>query len=187
MVDDDICRKELLKWQFETNLNPLNYDAWFMYLGVLEKLDDVDVIRASYEKAIKSIPPRNDKSCWRRYIYLWINYAVLEELIVENGDHTRDIYERCLCHIPHQIFTFAKIWLLFAQFEIRQKNLPAARKLLDKAIELCPKDKLFRGYIELELQLREFDRCRILYERFLEFNPANALTWVKFAELEVLL
>jgi len=27
----------------------------------------------------------------------------------------------------------------------------------------CPKDKLFRGYIELELQLQEFDRCRKLY------------------------
>lgn len=27
-------------------------------------------------------------------------------------------------------FTFAKMWLLYAQFEIRQKNLPFARKAL---------------------------------------------------------
>lgn len=27
-------------------------------------------------------------------------------------------------------FTFAKIWLLYAQFEIRQKNLPLARRAL---------------------------------------------------------
>lgn len=27
-------------------------------------------------------------------------------------------------------FTFAKIWLLFAQFEIRQKSLQAARKIM---------------------------------------------------------
>lgn len=27
-------------------------------------------------------------------------------------------------------FTFAKMWLLFAQFEIRQKNLQGARKVM---------------------------------------------------------
>lgn len=27
-------------------------------------------------------------------------------------------------------FTFAKMWLLYAQFEIRQKNLPLARRAL---------------------------------------------------------
>lgn len=27
-------------------------------------------------------------------------------------------------------FTFAKIWLLYAKFEIRQKNLPGARKIM---------------------------------------------------------
>jgi len=47
------------------------------------------------------------------------------------------------------------------------------------AIGKCPKDKLFRGYIELELQLREFDRCRKLYEKFLEFSPENCTTWMK--------
>jgi len=47
------------------------------------------------------------------------------------------------------------------------------------SIGKCPKDKLFRGYIELELQLREFDRCRKLYEKFLEFSPENCTTWMK--------
>jgi len=32
---------------------------------------------------------------------------------------------------------------------------------------MCPKPKLFTGYIELEMRLREFDRVRILYEKFL--------------------
>lgn len=48
-------------------------------------------------------------------------------------------------------------------------------------------NKLFRGYIELEIQLREFDRCRTLYEKFLEFGPENCTVWMKFAELETLL
>jgi len=37
------------------------------------------------------------------------------------------------------------------------------------------------------LQLREFDRCRKLYQKFLEFNPANVYAWIKYAELEQLL
>ena len=55
------------------------------------------------------------------------------------------------------------------------------------AIGKCPKNKLFKGYIELELQLREFDRCRKLYQKYLEFSPENCSTWIKFAELETIL
>lgn len=47
------------------------------------------------------------------------------------------------------------------------------------AIGMCPKDKLFRGYIDLEIQLREFDNARKLYEKFLEFEPDNCTTWIK--------
>lgn len=52
---------------------------------------------------------------------------------------------------------------------------------------MCPKDKLFKGYIELEIELREFDRCRKLYEKYLEYNPQNCTTWIKYAELESIL
>lgn len=76
---------------------------------------------------------------------------------------------------------------MYAQFEIRCKDLQKSRKTLGMAIGMCPRDKLFRGYIELEIQLREFDRCRLLYEKFLEFGPENCVTWMKFAELENLL
>uniref|UniRef100_A0A183U6M0 TPR_REGION domain-containing protein n=1 Tax=Toxocara canis TaxID=6265 RepID=A0A183U6M0_TOXCA len=52
---------------------------------------------------------------------------------------------------------------------------------------LCPHEKLFRACVDLELQLREFDRCRILYGKFLEYSPEKSTTWMKFAELETLL
>lgn len=48
---------------------------------------------------------------------------------------------------------------------------------------MCPKDKLFRGYIDLEIQLREFDNCRRLYEKFLEFGPDNCTTWIKVKKI----
>lgn len=49
---------------------------------------------------------------------------------------------------------------------------------------MCPKDKLFRGYIDLERQLFEFARCRTLFEKQIEWNSSNSQSWIKYADLE---
>lgn len=63
--------------------NPHNYDAWFDYLRLVENDADPDTVRDVYERAIANIPPIQEKRHWRRYIYLWINYALYEELEVK--------------------------------------------------------------------------------------------------------
>ena len=55
---------------------------------------------------------------------------------------------------------------------------------MGQAIGMCPKDKLFKGYIDLELKLFEFVRCRTLYEKQIEFNPSNSAAWLGFTQLE---
>ncbi|XP_044729166.1 protein crooked neck [Chrysoperla carnea] len=186
-IEDVIVSKRKYQYEQEVTANPMNYDAWFDYLRLVEDEGDLEVVRETYERAIANIPPTKEKQYWRRYIYLWINYALMEELNVEDIEKSRQVYRTCLDLLPHKIFTFSKIWLLYAQFEIRHKNLQQARRALGTALGLCPRDKLYRGYIELEIQLREFDRCRILYQKYLEFNSENCITWMKFAELETLL
>lgn len=186
-IEDVIISKRKFQYEEEVKANPANYDAWFDYVRLMEAEGSKDMTREVYERAIANIPPSQEKRFWRRYIYLWIYYALYEELIAKDVDRTRQVYRACLEIVPHQQFTFAKIWLMYAHFEIRQKDVKSARKALGTAIGKCPKPKLFKGYIELELQLREFDRCRKLYEKFLEFNPANSNTWIKYAELESIL
>jgi len=186
-IEDVIVSKRRFKYEEEVKANPMNYDAWFDLLRLLESDGELEQIRDTYERAIANIPPSHVKRHWRRYIYLWINYALYEELEAEDPQRTREVYKACLDVIPHKKFTFAKIWLMLAQFEIRQKNLQGARKVLGTAIGKCPKNKVFRGYIDLELQLREFDRCRMLYQKFLEFTPGNCTTWMKYSELEAIL
>lgn len=186
-IEDVIVSKRKFQYEQEILQNPTNYDAWFDYLRLVEGEADVEVTRETYERAIANVPPSKNKQHWRRYIYLWINYALFEELEAEDFERTRQVYKACLDLIPHKIFTFSKIWLLYAQFEIRQKNMSLARKILGTAIGRCPRDKLYRCYIDIEIQMREFDRCRILYGKFLEFGPENCVTWMKFAELETLL
>uniref|UniRef100_A0AAY4CEG1 Pre-mRNA-splicing factor Syf1/CRNKL1-like C-terminal HAT-repeats domain-containing protein n=1 Tax=Denticeps clupeoides TaxID=299321 RepID=A0AAY4CEG1_9TELE len=186
-IEDVIVSKRRFQYEEEVKANPHNYDAWFDYLRLLESDADPDAVREVYERAIANVPPIQEKRHWRRYIYLWINYALYEELEVKDPERTRQVYQACLELIPHKKFTYAKMWLMYGKFEIRQKNLPGARRGLGTAIGKCPKNKLFKGYIELELQLREFDRCRKLYEKYLEFSPENCTTWIKFAELETIL
>ncbi|VDN60824.1 unnamed protein product [Dracunculus medinensis] len=168
--------------------NSYNYDVWFDYIRLLqgEKLER-DEMEDTFERAIANVPPQMEKKYWRRYIYLWINYLLYEELVTCDFARVRNVYKMLLNVIPHKKFTFAKIWIMFSQFEIRQMNLDRARKIMGTAIGMCPKEKLFRVYIDLESQLREFDRCRILYGKFLEYSPENATTWIKFVELETLL
>lgn len=183
-VEDVVLSKRRRYYEEQVRENPKNYDAWFDYAGLEELSRDVDRIRDVYERAVAQVPPTQEKRHWRRYIYLWIFYAIWEELEGQDVERTRQIYSTCLGLIPHKKFTFAKIWIAAAQFEIRQGELTAARKLLGRAIGMCPKDKLFNGYIDVERKLFEFVRCRTLYEKHIEFNAANCQTWIKFAELE---
>ncbi|QSZ28889.1 hypothetical protein DSL72_003395 [Monilinia vaccinii-corymbosi] len=183
-VEDVIISKRRVQYEEQVKENPKNYDVWFDYARLEETSGDVDRVRDVYERAIAQIPPTQEKRHWRRYIYLWIFYAIWEEMESKDVERARQVYQECLKLIPHKKFTFAKIWLMKAQFEIRQQQLQAARKTLGQAIGMCPKDKLFKGYVELEMKLFEFVRCRTLYEKHIEWNPANCQAWIKFAELE---
>lgn len=54
-----------------------------------------------------------------------------------------NLTRECLKLIPHDKFSFAKIWLMAGQFEIRQLNLKGARQILGNAIGKAPKDKVW--------------------------------------------
>ena len=183
-IEDVVLNKRKFQYEEELKANPTNYDIWFDYIRMVEENGIEETTREVYEQAIANVPPSQEKKFWRRYIYLWINYAIYEEMVARDTNRSRAVYKACIELVPHKLFTFAKVWIMFAKFEIRQRDLSAARKVLGIALGKCPKPKLYKSYIELELQLREFDRCRKLYEKFLEYNPENCATWMKFAELE---
>ena len=56
-----------------------------------------------------------------------------------------------------------------------------------QAIGLRAKNKLFRGYKDLEMKLGEFDRCRVIYEKWLEFDMAHCQCWIDYAQFEAML
>lgn len=107
--------------------------------------------------------------------------------MAKDAERARAVYKAAIDLVPHRQFTFAKLWTLFAHFNLRHNDVTSARKVFGTALGLAGKPKIFKDYIEMELKLREFDRCRIIYEKFLEYDPSNATTWLRYAELERLL
>ena len=59
-----------------------------------------DKVRDVYERAIANVPPVAEKKYWRRYIYLWINYALYEELETKDFPRARDVYSNVLQVLP---------------------------------------------------------------------------------------
>lgn len=49
---------------------------------------------------------------------------------------------------------------------------------------MCGKENIFKGYIELELQMGEIERCRAIYAKYIEKMPHNCAAWRNFAQLE---
>lgn len=183
-IEHVILNKRRFQYEDELKINPLNYDLWFDYIRLEESSGNKERIRDVYERAISNIPPGMAKRHWKRYIYLWISYALYEEVNAKDFDRARQIWMTCLSHIPHQHFSFSKVWIHYAKFEVRRMDLNKARKVFGNAIGKSPSEKIFRAYIDLELHVADIDRCRTIYQKFLEWAPENCNAWISFAELE---
>ncbi|TFY53910.1 hypothetical protein EVG20_g9917 [Dentipellis fragilis] len=198
-LESTVLGKRRIQYEEELSHDGRNYDVWFDYArleeGAYRQVKEegatteeeeqaIGRVREVYERAVSQVPPGGEKRHWRRYIFLWLDYALFEEIETKDYPRARQIYQTAIQLVPHKQFTFAKLWIMYARFEVRMLDLPAARKILGAAIGMCPKEALFKGYIQLEFDLREFDRVRTLYEKYLEFDPTNSTAWIKYAELE---
>lgn len=185
-LENSIVYKRKRRYEQALKEDSKDYDTWWLYLDLIQENFPGELLEA-FEKAVTGNQPVSLQKDirWKRYIYLWIRYLVYMEIHKENIEFTRSLYKRLVKDvIPHKNFTFSKVWLMYSNFELRQGSLGSARKILGMSLGLCPKNKTFRKYIELEVKLKEFDRVRKLYEKYLEFNPTEVHKWIEYAELE---
>lgn len=194
-IEDIIITGQRAEYENRVTKDPTDYDAWFEYAKMEEENEagrstdtgtkNCNKVREVYERAIANVPPSmEDKQHWRRYIFLWIYYAIYEEMQKHDLDRASKVYDACLDLIPHSKFSFSKIWINAAKLHIRRKDLVSARKLLGRAIGLCGKERIYTQYVELELALGEVDRCRSLFANYLKAMPHNCRAWTKYADLE---
>eukprot|EP01035_Chromulina_nebulosa_P020731 gene20731-26879_t len=143
-----------------------NHVIWLKYAEMEMKNKFINHARNLWERAITLLP---------RVDVFWFKYTYMEEMIGAINE-ARAVFERWMKWEPidHS-----------AKFEIRQKDLQSARKILGKGIGLCAKENIFKGYIEIELQLGEMDRCRSIYIKYIEKMPYNCMAWKNYAQLEI--
>ncbi|KMU81431.1 pre-mRNA-splicing factor clf1 [Coccidioides immitis RMSCC 3703] len=212
-VEDVILSKRRVQYEEQVKENPKNYDAWFDYIRLEEASGNVERVRDVYERAIAQIPPSQEKRHWRRYIYLWIFYALWEEMENHDFGRARQIYQECLKLIPHKKFTFAKsdssfefvrcrtlfekqiewnpsqtqAWIKFAELERGLDDLERARAIYELGISqpsLDMPELLWKAYIDFEEYEGEYDRTRSLYERLLE-KTDHVKVWINYARFEI--
>ena len=87
-IEDAIIGKRRFQYEDEVRKNPLNYNSWFDYIRLEEIVGNKERVREVYERAIANVPPAEEKRYWQRYVYLWINYALFEELVAEDMERT---------------------------------------------------------------------------------------------------
>ncbi|QLL31976.1 hypothetical protein HG536_0C01440 [Torulaspora globosa] len=185
-AEENVIVKRRRRYEDRLRENPRDFDTWWLYLNIIEEHFRSELSN-SLEKSVHANEPQtlSKNIGWKQYILLWMRLLLFSELEVCDIERTRMLYKRLIDNvIPHKHFTFSKIWLMYAEFEIRQGDVSKARKILGRSIGMCPKPKTFKRYIELEIKLKQFDRVRKLYEKYLEFDSSNVSTWISYAELE---
>jgi crooked neck len=90
-IDEIILNKRRIYYRELIAQNSFNYDAWFDLVNLEMTTKDHPCIRQTYEAAVKHVPPGNEKRFWRRYIYLWYNFAIFEELDALDYKRAQDV------------------------------------------------------------------------------------------------
>ncbi|GAV48843.1 hypothetical protein ZYGR_0N02480 [Zygosaccharomyces rouxii] len=184
-IENTVIHKRRRRYELTLQENPHDYDTWWLYLDLIQDNFKADLLKCLDKSVTGTQPKENTKTlAWKSYIFLWIRYLAYVELECANLDICRQLYQRLIELIPHKNFTFAKIWYMYSQFELRNGDLTSARKILGRSLGLCPKPRIFKLYIDMEIKLREFDRVRKLYEKFIEYDGSNVETWMAYADLE---
>ena len=94
-LENTVLGRRRIQYEDELQHDGRNYDVWFDYTRLEEgahwDLKDegstdeeleaqIGRVREVYERAVAQVPPGGEKRHWRRYIFLWLNYALFEEI-----------------------------------------------------------------------------------------------------------
>ena len=194
-IEQSVLIKRRIKYEQEIQNDPYDYDSWWKYMTLLQNSLNKSDLENAFKKVTGNVVHDKHKSIkWRRYIMFWIWYAFWEEMTNNNPDSAREIWNNCLKVIPHKLSTFAKVWIGYSEFELRnsEDGLAKARKILGRAIGQTsinkPKIKIFKYYIDLEKKLGDWNRVRLLFQKWLEVSllttSLSELVIEKYVEFE---
>lgn len=196
MIQSAVLDKRRLHYEELLKEQPYNYDTWFDLLRLEEAAmgtpttavdpSAIQRTREVYERAIAQVPNKNSlRPLWKRYTYLWLNYALFEEIWAKATDRARVVYTKALELLGE--LRFAKLWIAAAEFEIRQGSLTGARNTFSRGSKVCPKAKLFKAWAYMELRIGDVNKSREVHLLYIKALPTDPASWIACADLEVAL
>ena len=80
-IESVITKKRRLQYEDEVTSNPMNYDAWFDYIRLVESEGIKSDVREIYERAIANVPPSKDKQVWSgsKFRHMFVFFTVILE------------------------------------------------------------------------------------------------------------
>lgn len=175
-VESDLFIQSKLNYEHLLKEYEYDSDLWLKYINICQFNNDLNTVKTLFKKSITYIPNDNSKTIkWKRYIFLWIKYALWEEFTNKDIMAAKKVWDDCLTLLKKKKITFGKIWIHIAQFHLRndgENGLMLFRKILGTQIGQSNtfglKNSIFKYYINFEKKIGEFDRVRKLYRKWIE-------------------
>lgn len=192
---------KLQHYRNELLSRPRDFDLLFDYAIFVFQYLELDSVLHEFEHVILSIDA-NSVLDWEKYFYSCLLFTYFFEVNQDaNSSNIHKMYNRFIQLIKsyhasqaaktqvtvtdsEQNSTLARVFIYFSSHQLRNGDLNSARKILGIGLGRSPCAKLFDHYISLESKLGNFDRCRVLFTKYIEFDPISSGSWIKYMQFE---
>ncbi|KAJ1613704.1 HAT repeat-containing protein [Cryptosporidium canis] len=187
---------------------PKNLDLLFDYTVFVFHYLDLDSVLKEYENVIFNIDTM-DILDWEKFFYSCLLFVYFFELKQDtNSSNIHKMYNHFINLIKNNHFSeaagtelevksseldnlnnennnvLARVLIYFSNHQLRNGDINSARKILGIGLGRTPCNQLFDHYISLESKLGNFDRCRVLFTKYIENDPISATSWIKYMKFE---
>ncbi|KAF7456465.1 putative crooked neck family 1 protein isoform 2 [Cryptosporidium felis] len=196
------------QYQSKLSSSPIDFDLLFDYSLFISQYFELNSAMEIYEALLINAPINNilnlEKYLYSNLLFAHIfetrtknNFSNIHKIInhfimiiktskLLNTDGSELVVsseEFDLSHIDHRII-LSNIFKYFSDYLVRSGDIFSARRILGIGLGRAPCKNLFDQYIDLEFKLGNFDRCRVLFIKYIEFDPISSKTWVQFIQFE---
>ncbi|KAK2376952.1 crooked neck protein [Trifolium repens] len=194
-------------WDCAVNVLPRVDQLWYKYIHMEEMLGNVAGAREVFERWMKWMP---DQQGWLSYVKFELRYneiararGIFERFVMCHPTvdawiryaNARSVYERAVEKLQYDEEEAEKLFIEFAEFEERCKEVERARVIYKFALDRIPKGRaedLYHKFITFEKQHGDKDgiedgivgKRRFQYEDEMRKNPLNYDSWFDYIKLE---
>ncbi|PPS94001.1 HAT (Half-A-TPR) repeat containing protein [Cryptosporidium hominis] len=188
--------------------NPQDFDILFDYIIFITQYLELDSVLQEYENLVFN-HNISDVVSWEKYLHSYLLLIYFFEINQDvNSPNIHKLYNSFIQSIKNNQISeiniaeletkqsesnitndeknniFAKVFIYFSNHQLRIGDLNKARKILGIGLGRVPCTNLFDHYIDIEFKLGNFDRCRVLFTKYIEYDPVSTNSWIKYMQFE---